>query len=76
MQSHYILGENINFTPIHRAESKWWIFHPGIEYLSYIIPVGTWNCYNVTFMYQLIFCRHWLTNEDHVIENIVQFLHM
>ena len=29
MQNHNILSENINFTPIHRAESKWWIFHMG-----------------------------------------------
>ena len=32
MQNHYIWSENINFTPIHWAESKWSIFHPRIEY--------------------------------------------
>ena len=34
MQSYHIYSENINLTPIHRAESKWWIFHSGIEYPS------------------------------------------
>ena len=52
MQNHYIWSENINFTPIHRAESKWWIFHPGIEYpmvgfLS-IVSLSWYNVYSLT----------------------------
>ena len=58
MQNHYIRGENINFTPIHRAESKWWVFHPWLEYPTVgFLSVVSSSWYNVTSVGSLCWTR-------------------
>ena len=47
MKNHHVSSENINFTPIYRAKSKWWIFRPRIEYPTVgFLPVVNLSWYS------------------------------